>query len=63
MSSPDPVTSRAQSASDGARNRNRTIERNAAPEIDYTEHEHEQPEIRITICYFIELGLQHIYRV
>jgi hypothetical protein len=58
-----PSRARAQSASDGARNRNRTIERNVGPEIDYDyahEHEHEQPEIHITIGYFKALRLEHI---
>ena len=41
----------------GARNRNRTVTRNAAQEIDYDydyAHEHEQPELPVTICYFRE---------
>ena len=47
---------------DGARNRNQTLERNTAQEIDYDyAHEHEQPEIYITIRYLNELRLEHIY--
>jgi translation initiation factor 2 beta subunit (eIF-2beta)/eIF-5 len=46
---------RAQSA-DGARNRNRTILRNSAQEIDYDcAHEHEESEIHITNRYFSTL--------
>jgi hypothetical protein len=46
----------------GARNRNRTIKRNAARSIDYEhEHEHEQPKIHVTMSYFMELRLEHIY--
>jgi len=38
----------------GARNRNRTIERNAVRAIDYDyEHEHEQSEGHVRIYYFI----------
>jgi hypothetical protein len=47
----------------GARNHNRTIERDAAQAIDYDyahehEHEHDQSEIHLTMCYFTDLRLE-----